>query len=441
MRRLILVLGSSVCGFALATGCGTVQPSHQQVDAGPDASHADAPADAPPPTTALSATNTSAFTANNSAFTRVPYGSVAYDDLLELDTSTSTFTAKHAGDYMICAGLRNNSAGTGFELDLFKNGSRERAFARNVSYIATGCRAIRLAAGDAVDVRVWQASGSDLSLVPDDNWNWLTIDRVQSTVGAAVASTATMSVATGTVVKIPYSAVLFDDAKQYDTINSEFVASTSGDYQVCAEKLLSYDGSLGAEIDVYVNDVRERAIAGGVGSVGGCRTVHVSAGDTISVWLYQSSGSTQTITANAQWDWLAIQPLPIEMSSDGLDAFTAAQTTFTQVPYTGVIRDDLHQFDVGTHTFTAMTAGDYELCASLRTSNFATVVPDELDVYKNGTREKALQSASSRGTLGGCRALRLAAHDQLQLDFYSSATSTAITGDMYWDWLELTRLK
>ncbi|MGE5180962.1 MAG: hypothetical protein ACM31C_02820 [Acidobacteriota bacterium] len=417
-----------------------MQPSHHEVDAGPDASHGDAPADGPPPTTAVSATGAAAFTAANNAFTRVPYGSVAYDDRSELDTSTSTFTAKAAGDYMVCAGLRINSAPVGFELDLFKNGSRERAFARTVSYVATGCRPIRLAAGDSVDVRVWQSSGADLSLAPDSYWNWLTIDRVQSTAGAAVASTATMSLPNATFVKIPYSAVLFDDAAQYDSINSGFVAASAGDYQVCAEKLLSYGGTLGGEIDVYINDVRERAIAGGVGSVGGCRTVHVSAGDTISVWLYQDSGSTQTITANTQWDWLAIQPLPIAVSTDGLLAFTAAQTTFTPVPYTGVIRDDLHEFDASSHTFTAAAAGDYELCASLGTGSTSGEL-DELDVYKNGTREKALQSASPYGTLGGCRVLRLVAQDQLQLDFYSPAPSTSMNGDVYWDWLELARLK
>jgi hypothetical protein len=181
-RFALLVLGC-------VAGCGEV--ASKQNDAAVDSPKSiDAAIDSPTgtPTTAIGVHSLSQFTAPNATFAKVPYGAAVYDDAGEWDASTSTFKAKVAGDYLVCAGIvtsANNFAQT-IELDLFKNNgsTRERGITYGIAAIS-GCTVARLAANDTLDVRVYQGSGNNITFTPDANWDWLKIERVTSVVDVA----------------------------------------------------------------------------------------------------------------------------------------------------------------------------------------------------------------------------------------------------------------
>lgn len=425
-----------IVGLVAVAACGKV--SNKPVDApvqhdspggGSDApKQMDAPAVG---ATAIAADDITPFTMANVTFTKVPYVSVAYDDLSEYDMTSSTFTAKAAGDYLICASLYLNNFSVRAELDLYKNGTRDRGFAEGFG-VTTGCRVIRLAAGDAIDVEAWQNSGSNLSPTADANWNWLTIQRVTAT--AMIENTANMSVASATFTTIPFANEIFDDASQFDPATSKFTAKAAGDYLMCAAKDIS--PNVRGEADVFVNGTRERGFALGPAAITGCHSVRLAAGDAVDIELYQQSVATASMTADVSWDWMTVVPQTASVAEIGITGFSAPAQVFTKVPYSTEAFDANGEFDVGTNTFTAATAGDYLVCASL--ASFTTTDGDELDIYKNGVREKGLHFGQAAIT--GCRVLRLAHNDQIQIEYYRPGAVT-FSSDANWDYLTVSKLR
>ena len=117
-----------------------------------------------------------------------------------------------------------------------------------------------------------------------------------------------------------------------------------------------------------------------------------------------------------------------------ISSFSLPNQTFVKVPYTNEVYYDEGEFDVGTNTFTAKAAGDYEVCASFDVRT--TAYRSEIDIYKNGNREKGLYSGFA-ATGGHCRIIRLAANDQVSIYAYqaSGSTQTVTVLDPLWDWL------
>lgn len=416
--------------------CGKVSSNKPDAPVQRDApAQIDAPADGSTQTlTAIGADNISQLTLPSAVFTKVPYGSVIYDDGAEFDAATSTFTPKYAGDYLICASVfPTTNHSIPIEIDLFKNGVRERAFGFGYG-IATGCRATRLAAGDAVDVRAYQASGGNVTSNPDMNWNWLAIERLTAT--AMIENTANVSVPNGVATLIPYANVVFDTSSAFDAATSQYAAPTAGDYLVCASKDIA-STTVPAELNTWLNGARESSFgfsAGGAET--GCRSTRMAVNDKLEIRTFQASGGTVSMTGDQVWDWFTIQPLPTSVSETAITAFTANAATFTKVPYTTEAFDANGEFDVSTSTFTAATPGDYLVCMSLLTRT--TGGGDELDLYKNGVREKGIDFGSDAVT--GCRIVRLALHDQLQVYYYNNGT-VSLTEAGLWDWLEVSKLK
>jgi hypothetical protein len=131
-----------------------------------------------PSQSSVSVSNTTSFTATATTFTKVAYSAESYDAQNEYDTTNYRFKASTAGRYLVCASLWAGSA-IGFELDLFVNGTRERAFANSAgSTTAGGCRPIRLNANDFIEIWVLQGSAATQTFPPNVFWSWLTIDKL-----------------------------------------------------------------------------------------------------------------------------------------------------------------------------------------------------------------------------------------------------------------------
>lgn len=247
------------------------------------------------------------FTAPPSTFTAVPYGSEALDERNEFDPAAGTFTASAAGDYHVCAGLwlGANNAGTRLQLSVYINGTRERELFANID-ATTGCRDVRLAAGDVLDLRVYHSASTTLTIPTNTSWNWLTIDTISDHVSSG--DITQFAAPDSTFTRVPYGAVLFDDASELDASLGRFTPAAAGDYEICASM---WDGAdkTKFELDLFVNGNHQQALGGWDLTTRGCRVLRLATGDHIDIDAWQNSGTTTTVAPNIYWNWLTVAKL------------------------------------------------------------------------------------------------------------------------------------
>jgi|GEM_PF-4025876 len=127
----------------------------------------------------VSMDNINAFTVSPSAFKKVPYTAALYiENSGEFSIPNSRFVSSLFGDYEVCASLYSAITSARWELDLFKNGTRENAIAGSTSVVNQGCRVIRLAPGDYVEVWVYQGTSGSVTISPNSIWDWMTVTRL-----------------------------------------------------------------------------------------------------------------------------------------------------------------------------------------------------------------------------------------------------------------------
>jgi len=132
---------------------------------------------------------------------------------------------------------------------------------------------------------------------------------------------------------------------------------------------------------------------------------------------------------------LTIGQAPSDLYVESITSFAAPSTTFTLIPYSAVVYDMHSNYDTGTGRFTTSAAGDYQICASL-----ISPASYELDVFLNGTREKAIGSFSAGAA--GCRDLRLKSTDTVEIRvFQNSGSTVTFAPDPRWDWLTVRRIR
>jgi hypothetical protein len=419
--------------LVVASGCGSV--ANEKPDARPpDSSMPDMAIDAPNAIApgAVSAHSVNTFAAAGSAFTKVVFKTEDYDDRGEYDATTGRFTAKFAGDYLVCSSVYVPN--TLIELDIYKNSVRGRAFAFTTG-VAEGCQPVRLAAGDYIEVWVYNYAAT-VTVNDSPLGTWITISQVDTIVTAQTAGST--SVPSATFTKVPHTNENFDTGGDFDGPNATFHPAQNGDYQFCSWltwSTLSYGG----EIDLYVNNTREAGLGDAIGAHGGCRSVRLVANDAVDIRMYQATGGTVNRAADSIWDWLAITKIPGVFSVETIGAMSVPNATFTKIPYATEIFDDGGRFDVGTSTFTAATAGDYLFCAAADANPAGGDV--ELDLFKNGARDKAF--VWGRGGITGCTVLRLAAADQVDVRIWHNGGGTVTTfggnGTLWW-WFQASKI-
>ena len=192
--------------------------------------------------------------------------------------------------------------------------------------------------------------------------------------------------------------------------------------------------------------MRERAFAGGGAGFGfqqGCRVVRLAAGGYLEVWVYQASGAAVSFATNAYWNWMTVAKMPSTASLGNATVFSAATATFTKVPYTSPLYDDQSQVNGAQSRFMAAASGDYQFCASLTSAPGDVTHNFELDLYINGTRERAL--AGGGGLLGfahGCRVVRLVAGNYVETWAYqASGAAISFPADAIWDWMTVSQVR
>jgi hypothetical protein len=251
-------------------------------------------------TLSSSVDNIEAFTAQPGVFAKVPYNTELFDSPRnEFDPASSRFVPSYQGDYRFCASA---AATQPFELDLFVNGARERAFAVEKRGVGTGCRTIRLAAGDYVEVKTYAFQGAQF--VANKARNWLTIDQPQ-TLFSSLGSTLPFVAASGQFQTVPYTNSLLSQDPYYNPATGKFTAPANTKYQFCAS-LANFTQDF--ELDLFINGIRENAfVLSSYGAAIGCRTIRLNAGDTVEVKVYQASGSPMSVSPNGIWNWLTVE--------------------------------------------------------------------------------------------------------------------------------------
>lgn len=379
--------------------------------------------------TAVSVTGISTFAVAAGTFTKVPYATELYDDADEYDTTTNRFTPKAAGDYLVCASITGPNQ---FEIDLFVNEQRHGGFGFSSTSIVEGCRAVHLAVGDYVDVRVYSTT---MTYTTNADYDYLTIYPV--TLATYVKTSAAFSVNPSTFTTVPYDMELVDTLGAWDTTTKQFTAPSAGDYMFCGS-IHQSGPSTNAEMDLYVDGARTRSFTYNYEATTGCRTLRLAANAVVNVQMYQFTGAAISVPQDLDWNWLQILQVPTTFSVESMSQLVLPNVTNVLVPYTGEAFDEQAQFDVGTHQFTAASAGDYLFCGSI---NFqTTTAPGHLMLYKNGTKLRGLGHGPAAIT--GCNVLRLATGDQISVDAYqASGSQLTLNADTFWFWLQASKLK
>jgi len=382
------------------------------------------------------ADGTTPFSASSSTFTKVPYINPRYDDRGEFDAASNRFTASHAGDFQVCASLATGSSNP-FELQLFIDGTRERAIAQG-TYALEGCRTVRLKSGSTVEIWAYQASGAAIAIGNNTAWNWLTIHEQRALV--SVTANSPFSAPPGTFTKVPYHGEQFDDRGEFNPTASTFTASLAGDYTFCASLFLGFDSvaaKVRLQLSLYINGARSRELFGAFISGTGCHVVRLAAGDVVDVRIYTTTSSAVAVPSDAYWSWLTVAQGASPVAISNTSTFAVPTGMLTSVPFNTELHDDWNEFDTALGRFAAKDAGDYEVCASIWDGADVSFI--ELHLFVNGSQEKALGAPNY--TSRGCRIVRLATGDTVDVKLFQYTGSTiTIQPNGVWNWLTIERL-
>jgi len=430
MKQRVLV------GLLAVAACGKV--NEKDIDAavgsdggGQDDAMIDAPV-GPTIVSAVSAHGVANFAVPDATFTKVQYNAEVYDDENEFDVTTNRFTAKVAGDYLVCAGLSVNATGYQYELDVYLNNTRLRAIAIGEN-VTRGCTVVRMAATDYVEIWMLQSTGSAVNVTQNLVWDWLTIGRLASP-SVAAATQASFDAANNTLTPLPYTNEQRDELNGFDVGTLQFTAAQAGDYLTCAS--ISTNAAFFGQLHTAKNGAPVVMFGRQIAAANGCRTTRMAAADTLQVRFLQANGGVRTIPHNAFWNWMSLHRVPAMVQLNTISNVTLPQAVFTKIPYTSEEFDSPAQFDVGNNTFTAATAGDYLVCVSLNAGGLDFV---ETDVFKNGQQLLGITHGKIRAN--GCHIVRLAQGDQIDIrGNQPSATPLVITPDATYDWLQISKL-
>lgn len=265
---------------------------------------------------ALSITNNSATTGQFACATKI------FDTNSAYNTSTAIYTVQVPGIYKASASLRFSGSaawavGEVITLQLFKNGSLSRNLSTTyimetaaISPAADGSCYVSCNAGDTLEVRVFQNSGSSQTLDGVSAENWTSYERISGpsvlaatdTVAARYTLSGNQSIPNSTATKVTF------DTKTFDSVTSissgTWTAPISGTYSV--KCLIQWAGSSAGtrNVTVYRSGVEYASVgfdaapvAAQPNYVGGATLVKLLAGQTIEIYAFQDSGGALNVSS------------------------------------------------------------------------------------------------------------------------------------------------
>ena len=197
------------------------------------------------------------------------------------------------------------------------------------SYYADGSIAFGVVSGVhypyQYDASETGSENSPYYIIPDDNVSgtgaWVLVMPQGPFSHVSARTDAGQSIESGTAEIIIFEDEDWDDLGEYDTDTGLFTATYAGYYHV--EAVMTIDSvAWGSNksiipyiyVDGSLNSIGPRTVIDGVTNNGAAsigKTIKLTVGQTIGVWIYQNQGSTQNLrSSSADWNWLTIDRLP-----------------------------------------------------------------------------------------------------------------------------------
>lgn len=231
------------------------------------------------------------------------------------------YTAQVPGIYSASASITSTStgnfSGTDYiELKLYKNGSfysskyLSNFTGSSVQIALSHSDEINLVAGDYIDFRVYQTSGSSLPLDSSAGYNFVSVKRISgpSVIAASesvnmLANTAATSISTSTETVVN-GTVMFDSHGAYNSTTGVYIAPISGKYRInTGIRFPSTAIGSGGVQELYVQKNSETNIPIARSNwssvtvtimLNGSYTFRLLAGDTLKVKAYNNTTSSLT---------------------------------------------------------------------------------------------------------------------------------------------------
>jgi len=276
--------------------------------------------------------NTAVQTLTSSVETPITFLASASVDPLGMWNGTDLVTVKRSGLYEIVANFSYAAiAATGSRINLIKiNGATNKQWYETIvgsqSNFASHAYTIQLNAGDTIQMRQYQSSGSNLdTFAGAATLPSLHVTRlpeglpggggvvVERPMVARRKHAAATSILHNTLTTIPFDTEDYTDGLFWDSANSAFTAPVDGYYDVEAVLSFAANAAGGRVTYVYVDAVSQGASS--TESTGGAvtriaTTVKALAGQKITVRVLQSSGVSLALNGNAAYNFVSITKVP-----------------------------------------------------------------------------------------------------------------------------------
>jgi len=153
--------------------------------------------------------------------------------------------------------------------------------------------------------------------------------------------------------------------------------------------------------------------------------VRVAANDTLDLEVANDLGTDIVVAPDPNWQWMSIERVTEVTAATTSAAFSSPSGQFVQVPYDTASINDGSLYDTTAHQLKAAAAGDFQVCASLAFDS--ATLEGEIDLFLNTTREKSISNGV--GIMSGCRSVRVAANDLIDVRVFQNTTSETIPTD------------
>ncbi len=394
------------------------------------------------------------------ASTEVPmvFDAAASTDPQDMWDGSSLVTVKRAGLYEITMNFSfASTAAGGSRITLLRinNGTVKQwyeTYVASQAVFATHSVSVVLNAGDTIQMRQYQSSGSALltysgtvqtgpamyvTRIPqqEPGGGGVIVDRPASAMRQHLAAT---SILHATVTAVPFDTEVYSEGIAWDAANAAFIAPDDGYYQVAFG--LSYaanaTGSRIGYIQVGGVSVSAASDGGSSAAMSGSATVKALAGQQIRILTQQTSTvSLALVGGNAIYNWCSVTKVPHSYAGSAVSTYgeknyasSRTSSTATSIPnaVATAVPMEVSLYEDGIpwngNEFVIPVAGYYKIDATLSYAFHATG-SRYIMLWVNGAQKLSMASATSSGTttVNASDTVKLAAGDTVSVRAYHTA--------------------
>jgi hypothetical protein len=202
---------------------------------------------------------------------------------------------------------------------------------------------------------------------------------------------------------IPFNAVDFDTHAAFSTSSNAYVVPVTGKYRVSTALTFTPSGTTASQacyaylfkngaLHSQLGQAQTRSTSSAI-MANGSALVDCKAGDTLAIYVSNSTSSTITFDAAATDNWVTFErlsgPATVAASESIVAIYNGSSTTvgtsLTQIAYSTKVKDSHNAYNSSTGVYTIPTSGTYNVSAAFcYTDSNTSVVSRNVSVYQNG---------------------------------------------------------